>query len=146
MGGNRRNSRRIKGPGPSDGTHKNVPFLLPHAVIPDSVRLKESADYLRLLIKSSGMTGAAVARRLGITSSGLQNYLHEERGRPAPYLVQFALECIVYAVKGELPVWPPQLRRLPNGDIAPWPLAYGKELPPMPTADYRPSDLWSDLA
>jgi len=48
--------------------------------------------YLRGLLDSAKITQKEAADLLGITERALRNYLSETADRPAPYLVQYALE------------------------------------------------------
>ena len=60
---------------------------------PDASRHKPDPAYLRGLVASSGMSQRAAAERLGISPRLLRYYLSMGAdNRPAPYLVQYALE------------------------------------------------------
>lgn len=64
------------------------------ALIPDATQLNTDPRYLRRLIDRSGMTQEEAAQTIGITGRAMRNYLSEAAARPAPYVVQFALECL----------------------------------------------------
>jgi len=64
---------------------------------PDATKYNPDADYLRDLLKRSGLSQRAVAKIIGLTAAGFQNYIRKPTDplyRPAPYTVQFALECL----------------------------------------------------
>lgn len=49
--------------------------------------------YLRGLVRASGLSQRAVAERLGISVRMMRYYLaHGDKNRPAPYVVQYAME------------------------------------------------------
>lgn len=53
--------------------------------------------YLRGLVERAGLTQRAAACALGISDRAMRYYLSDEVSatfRPAPYPVQFALECL----------------------------------------------------
>lgn len=52
--------------------------------------------YLRGLLGASGMSQRAAARQIGISERAMRYYLSDAAAdyRPAPYAVQFALECL----------------------------------------------------
>lgn len=52
-----------------------------------------STKYIAELIASTGMTQIALARCLGVSERTIRKWISGER--PASYLVQFALECLV---------------------------------------------------
>lgn len=68
--------------------------LDPVALIPDSGQLNSDPRYLRRLIERTGMNQEDVALRIGISVRAMRNYLSEAAARPAPYPVQFAMECL----------------------------------------------------
>jgi len=70
------------------------PAALSVALIPDAAQVNSDPRYLRRLIERTGMTQEEVAQRIGISFRAMRNYLSEAAARPAPYLVQFALECL----------------------------------------------------
>ena len=62
---------------------------------PDATRHNPDPAYLRGLITRSGLSQGEAARRIGISPRMMRYYLATgEAGRPAPYLVQFALEAL----------------------------------------------------
>ncbi len=65
---------------------------------PDAKNLNADPAYLRDLVARSGLSRRHISRLLGLTWNGFYNYLRDEADpvyRPAPYTVQFALECLV---------------------------------------------------
>ena len=68
---------------------------------PDSALHDPRPEYIRSLIDLSGLTRAAIAARLGISESMVYAYIASDdspRYRPAPYLVQYALEGLAEAL------------------------------------------------
>ena len=66
---------------------------LDNRVIPNATRHNQDPAYLRGLIKRAGLSQNEAARRIGISPRMMRYYLAAgDKGRPAPYLVQFALE------------------------------------------------------
>lgn len=64
---------------------------------PDSSKHKPDASYLRQLVRMSGATQNKCAELVGVSARMMRYYLCEEPSkgyRPAPYAVQFALECL----------------------------------------------------
>jgi len=64
---------------------------------PDISKHNPDPCYLRGLVSSSGLSQQQAARQIGISDRMMRYYLGEEgtdQHRPAPYLVQFALECL----------------------------------------------------
>lgn len=61
---------------------------------PDAKQHKD-ADYFRVLVQKTGMTQVQIAKKIGVTDRSMRRY----SAKGAPYLVQFAVECLVY---GEL--------------------------------------------
>ncbi|ANI16750.1 hypothetical protein A9C11_23505 [Pseudomonas citronellolis] len=64
---------------------------------PDASRHNPDPHYLRGLLEAAGVKQAAAARSIGISDRTLRYYLSETNHpdyRPAPYPVQFALECL----------------------------------------------------
>lgn len=58
--------------------------------------------YLRGLVERSGLSQRAAACALGISDRAMRYYLSDETSRtyrPAPYSVQFCLECLADAAK-----------------------------------------------
>ena len=75
-----------------DGRGSMTPNITHHSPAP---------DYLRGLIRQSGLSQAKVAKRLGISLRGLTLYISAEDAPghlPVPYCVQFALECLAKEV------------------------------------------------
>jgi len=71
-----------------------TPTIQPPVLIPDAAQLNTNPRYLRHLIDRAGLTQEEAAQRIGITGRAMRNYLSEAAARPAPYAVQFALECL----------------------------------------------------
>ena len=63
---------------------------------PNAKQYDPRPEYLAELVKSTGMTRAALANRLGYDERTLRKWLNGER--QFPYSVQFALECLVLSV------------------------------------------------
>jgi transposase len=64
---------------------------------PDATKYNPDADYLRDLLRLSGLSQRAAAAQIGLSAAGFQNYIRKPNDplyRPAPYTVQFALECL----------------------------------------------------
>ena len=63
---------------------------------PDATKHNPSPDYLRALLDRAGVSQREAARRIGISERMMRYYLAPESAdhRPAPYLVQFALEAL----------------------------------------------------
>lgn len=64
---------------------------------PDSSYHNPDPLYLRGLIKRAGLTQGKAAELIGITDRAMRYYLSDETNesyRPAPYPVQYALECL----------------------------------------------------
>jgi hypothetical protein len=62
---------------------------------PDASRHDPRPEYLRALLDSAELSQRAAAERLGIHERMMRYYLYPEghaQRRPAPYLVQYALE------------------------------------------------------
>lgn len=67
---------------------------------PDATRHNPDPLYLRQLLQAAGLNQLQAAERLGITSRAVRYYLSDADSagyRPAPYLVQFALERLAAA-------------------------------------------------
>lgn len=67
------------------------------AMKPDSSRHNPDPRYLRGLLERAGISQRKAAELLGITDRAMRYYLSDEGSatfRPAPYPVQFALECL----------------------------------------------------
>lgn len=64
---------------------------------PDATKYNPDADYLRDLLKRSGLSQRAAAATIGLSAAGFQNYIRKPTDplyRPVPYTVQFALEAL----------------------------------------------------
>lgn len=63
---------------------------------PDSTKHNPSPDYLRALLARAGISQREAARRIGVSERMMRYYLAPESAdyRPAPYVVQFALESL----------------------------------------------------
>ena len=64
---------------------------------PDASLHNPDPRYLRGLVDRSGLSQRRIAELLGITDRVMRYYLSDEASttfRPAPYPVQFALECL----------------------------------------------------
>ena len=58
-------------------------------------------EYLRKLIERAGLNQVTAAREIGIAPRTMRRYvsLDKESYRPAPYTIQFMLECLAKAGK-----------------------------------------------
>lgn len=63
---------------------------------PYAFRHNPDPGYIRSLIERAGVSQQEAARRLGISSRMMRYYVATDSSdhRPAPYIVQFALECM----------------------------------------------------
>lgn len=64
---------------------------------PDASLHKPDPAYLRGLLAKAGVSQRRAAEALGMSAAGLQNYIRDTadpKYRPAPYVVQFALEAL----------------------------------------------------
>ena len=64
---------------------------------PDSTNRNPDPDYLCAMREAAGLSQTALAYRLGVSRRMIQYYESPEDSeghRPAPYLYQFALECL----------------------------------------------------
>lgn len=64
---------------------------------PDASHHNPDPRYLRGLLEQASLTQRQGAQLLGITDRAMRYYLSDEASatfRPAPYPVQFALECL----------------------------------------------------
>jgi len=63
---------------------------------PDATKHNPSPDYLRALLDRAGVSQREAARRIGLSERVMRYYLAPESAdyRPAPYVVQFALESL----------------------------------------------------
>ncbi|MFG0501082.1 hypothetical protein ACF8GD_00245 [Pseudomonas putida] len=76
---------------------------------PDATRHNPDPLYLRQLLQAAGLNQLQAAERLGITGRVLRYYLSDADSagyRPAPYLVQFALERLAAAAAEVVDVAP----------------------------------------
>lgn len=64
-------------------------------MIPDASKHNPDPAYLRELVTRSGKSQRECARAIGISDRAMREYLRLPKpDKPAPYLVQFALECL----------------------------------------------------
>ncbi len=61
---------------------------------PDNSNLNTDPHYLRDLIDQTGLSQSAAARKIGVSERSMRHYLAFDQKHPAPYVVQFALECL----------------------------------------------------
>lgn len=63
---------------------------------PDAAKHNPAPEYLRGLLASAGLSQREAARRVGISERMMRYYVSEDEAsyRPAPYAVQYALECL----------------------------------------------------
>lgn len=64
---------------------------------PDAARHNTDPKYLRDLLEAAGISQNKAAKAIGISPRMMRYYLGEagtDQHRPAPYVVQFALECL----------------------------------------------------
>lgn len=64
---------------------------------PDASLYNPDPRYLRGLLEKAGVSQRQAARLLGISDRAMRYYLSDEASesyRPAPYVTQFALECL----------------------------------------------------
>lgn len=59
---------------------------------PDASKYDPRPEYLRALLDRAGLTQDDAAERIGISPRAMRNYLSKLANRPAPYVVQYALE------------------------------------------------------
>lgn len=59
---------------------------------PDS-RQQKDADYFRVIVAKTNLTQRQLAKKIGINDRSIRRYLL----KGAPYPIQFAVECLVYA-------------------------------------------------
>lgn len=73
------------------------------AVTPDAAHHDPRPEYLRALLDQAGVSQRAAARRIGVSERMMRYYLASVAAdhRPAPYLVQFALEALATAAVDE---------------------------------------------
>lgn len=69
---------------------------------PDVAKHNPDQAYLRALLERAGLTQHGAAARLGVSPRMMRYYVSDQGAdhRDAPYLVQFALECLAEAQKG----------------------------------------------
>lgn len=65
-------------------------------MIPDATRHNPDPAYLRGLLLAAGVSQREAARRIGVSERVMRYYLAPDTAdyRPAPYVVQFALESL----------------------------------------------------
>ena len=63
---------------------------------PDAGKHNPSPEYIRALVDGSGLSQRQAAKRIGISERSMRYYLSDAASdyRPAPYVVQFALESL----------------------------------------------------
>ena len=63
---------------------------------PNSAKHNPSPAYLRGLLLAAGVSQREAARRIGVSERMMRYYLADESAdhRPAPYVVQYALESL----------------------------------------------------
>lgn len=62
---------------------------------PNAANHNPAPEYLRGLVASAGLSQREAARRIGVSERMMRYYLADgEANREAPYVVQFALECL----------------------------------------------------
>lgn len=61
---------------------------------PDATHHNPDPAYLRSLVERSGLSQRKAAARLGITDRAMRYHLTPGTDRPAPYTVQYCLECL----------------------------------------------------
>lgn len=71
-------------------------------MIPDASKRNPSPEYLRALLERAGLSQREAARRIGVSERMMRYYLAPQSAdyRPAPYVVQFALESLAPASDG----------------------------------------------
>lgn len=67
-----------------------------YSVTPDASTHDPRPEYLAQLIDSTGLEQEPLAELLGCSDRAIRMWLAGDR--PFPYLVQFALECLVFDV------------------------------------------------
>lgn len=61
--------------------------------LPDAPnRHNPDPEYLRALLKESGLTQEQAAERIGVAGRSMRDYLKKSGGTKAPYSVQYCLE------------------------------------------------------
>ena len=79
--------------------------IVPHARRPDIKNYNPDPAYLRSLIKQIGANQKSIAEAFGLTDRAMRYYLSPVDSpsyRPAPYLVQYALEAAALCAGGSL--------------------------------------------
>lgn len=63
---------------------------------PDASKHDPRPEYIRALVERAGVSQREAARRIGISERVMRYYLSDTAAdyRPAPYVVQFALESL----------------------------------------------------
>jgi predicted transcriptional regulator len=61
---------------------------------PDIEELNNSPEYVRELVNKVGVSQNMAARMIGVSERSMRNYLAANGKQRAPYVVQFALECL----------------------------------------------------
>lgn len=70
--------------------------FIPPKKQPDATKHDPRPEYLRALLDAAGVSQREAARRIGVSERMMRYYLADEPAdyRPAPYLVQYALESL----------------------------------------------------
>ena len=61
---------------------------------PDIKKLNNSPEYLRELVSKIGVSQNEAARMIGVSERSIRYYLAANGKQRAPYVVQFAPECL----------------------------------------------------
>ena len=75
---------------------------------PDISRHNPDPAYLRGVLASAGLSQREAARRIGVSERMMRYYLADADNRPAPYVVQYALESLALQPVAENPIIPDQ--------------------------------------
>lgn len=69
---------------------------MPRIDEPNAARHDPRPEYLRALLEKAGLSQREAARRIGVSERMMRYYVADEGAdhRPAPYVVQFALEAL----------------------------------------------------
>ena len=69
------------------------------AMKPDGDRYVGSPEYLRDLLEQAGLSQSGTARRLRLNVRRFREYCSTTDRRPYPYVVQYAVESLVYGTE-----------------------------------------------
>lgn len=83
---------------PDPGNWQGVEIKRPARPTDEQIRI--SADNIKTLVVESGMTLQDAASSIGVKFRTMQDYVSYKSPSIAPYVVQFALECLVASGKG----------------------------------------------